>query len=65
MFPHEKPEIEIKMVKFSGSDSFIGFIDLKKVGVEPKNHVNRLRYNLLRLSTRHSIPLGSTFFIPS
>jgi hypothetical protein len=24
------------MVKFSGSDSFIGFLDLKNVGVEPK-----------------------------
>jgi hypothetical protein len=27
---------EMKMAKFSGSDSFIGFLDLKNVGLEPK-----------------------------
>jgi hypothetical protein len=26
----------MKMVKFSGSDSFIGFLDIQNVGVEPK-----------------------------
>jgi hypothetical protein len=28
--------MEMKMVKFSGSDSFIGFLYLENVGVEPK-----------------------------
>jgi hypothetical protein len=38
--------MEMKMVKFSDSDSFIGFIDLENVGVEPKNvsyDVHKLR----------------------
>jgi hypothetical protein len=28
--------MEMKMVNFSGSDSFIGFIDLENVRIEPK-----------------------------
>jgi hypothetical protein len=35
-FSHEKPEMEMKVVNFSGSDSFIGFLDFENVGVEPK-----------------------------
>jgi hypothetical protein len=35
-FPPEKPEMEMKIVKFSGSDRFIGILDLENVGVEPK-----------------------------
>jgi hypothetical protein len=35
-FPKEKPEMEMKTVKFSGSDSVIGFSDLENVGIEPK-----------------------------
>jgi hypothetical protein len=34
--PHEKPEMEIKMAKFSDKDSFIGFLDLENMGVETK-----------------------------
>jgi hypothetical protein len=39
-FPPEKPEMEMKMVSFSGSDSFIGFLDLENVGVE--SEINRV-----------------------
>jgi hypothetical protein len=36
LFPHEKLEMEMKMVRFSGNISFIGFLDHENVGVEPK-----------------------------
>jgi hypothetical protein len=35
-FPCEKPEMQMKMIRFTGSDSFFGFINLENVGLEPK-----------------------------
>jgi hypothetical protein len=35
-FPHYTLEMEMKMVKFSGNNNFIGFLDIRNVGVEPK-----------------------------
>jgi hypothetical protein len=32
----EKLEMEMKVENFSGSDRFVGFLDLENVGFEPK-----------------------------
>jgi hypothetical protein len=55
----------MKMIIFSGSDSFIGFLDLENVGVEPKIvFLSRPQADILffyGFSTQPSIPSWSKF----
>jgi hypothetical protein len=59
--------MEIRMVKFSGSDSFIGFLDLENVGVEPKSvslSRSQAEISLFEGFQQSTQPSGINFFIP-
>jgi hypothetical protein len=67
LFQPEKPEKEIKMVKFPGSDSFSGFLDLKNMGVELKImslSCSQAEISFLRLFNSALHPSEVEIFIP-
>jgi hypothetical protein len=59
--------MEMKMIRLSGSDSFIGILDLENLGVEPKvmsisrSHAD---ISLFRVFNSALHPSGVEIFIP-